>query len=542
MRKICTNIYSENRAFPAAPALVLAVCLLITIAVTAIPAGGEPEDAERLVEKARRSAALDRHAEAVELYLSACSIDSTLAHELGKELGFQYLWSDRPKEAVPWFERYIARNPDDLEAQLGYARALSWADRHTESLEWYRKIGENHPGSTEARIGEARVVSWMERSGEAEELYRMVLDAEPENIEARLGLAQVVNWQGRHREARDLYRGIIDDHPDNPEALTGLAQAERWLGMKGRALDILRPLEHDEARVMMREIELETAPFIGAEYGISSDSDELVIHRFEMGGTYYPTPSTSIGIYAGRASMRQDDRPHIRMESLSLRLQNRFSEGFAANLELKPVRTTLFDPFTFDAWLTWTPVWRLRMDLSFHRVMIETPLSVMREITAKGGNAGADFRLSERLTMTAMLDRRRYADGNHRTLWNAGLSWRALRSPVELTFVPGYTGFVFSRWEDNGYYSPEEYHNLGCLARLEGDYAGSLSIVLEGRVSGEKEGGGDFFSVGMFRAEVTVRATDRFTIGGEFFTSNSRLAGEAGYNRTLGRIFIGLRL
>ena len=46
----------------------------------------------------------------------------------------------------------------------------------------------------------------------------------------------------------------------------------------------------------------------------------------------------------------------------------------------------------------------------------------------------------------------------------------------------------------------------------------------------------------MFRAEVSVRATDRFMIGGEFFTSNSRLAGEAGYNRTLGRIFLGFRL
>ncbi len=44
----------------------------------------------------------------------------------------------------------------------------------------------------------------------------------------------------------------------------------------------------------------------------------------------------------------------------------------------------------------------------------------------------------------------------------------------------------------------------------------------------------------MFRTEITVRAAERLTIGGEFFTSNSRLAGEAGYDRTLGRIFMGL--
>jgi tetratricopeptide (TPR) repeat protein len=542
MGKSYSKAYRGKRMMRAAAALLLAACLLLVVSSPAMPAGGGTQEARLLLEKARRAASLDRHAEAIELYLSACDLDSTLSSELGKELGFQFMWNDRPKEALSWFERHIVRYPEDLEALLGYARALSWSDRHTESLDWYRRIGESHPGSTEARIGEARVVSWMERSGEAERLYLRILESEPENLEARLGLAQVVNWQGRHREARDLFRAILDDHPDEPEALTGLAQAERWLGMNGRALEILGGLEYDEARELRGEIERETAPFIGIEYGISSDSDELVIHRFEAGGTYHPAPATSIGIFAGRASMRQDDRPHIRFESLSLRLQNRFDEGFAANLELKPVRTTFFDPFTFDAWMTWTPIWRLRMDLSFHRVLIETPLSVMREITAKGGNVGADFRFSEHVKMTAQFDRRRYADGNHRTLWTAKLSWRALRSPFELTFVPGYTGFSFSGWEDNGYYSPEEYHNLGCLARVEAKPVRALSVVLEGRVSGEKEGSGDFFSVGMFRAEVAVRATERLDFGSEFYTSNSRLAGEAGYNRTLGRVFLGLRL
>jgi tetratricopeptide (TPR) repeat protein len=541
MQTIRAWIFGKE-ASRAAPALLLAVCLMLVIARPAPASDGERENAGRLVEMARQAAADDRHGEAIELYLSACDLDTAFTTELGKELGFQYMWDDRPKEAVPWFERYIGRYPDDLEALLGYARALSWADRNAESLEWYRKIGMSHPGSTEARIGEARVVSWMERSGEAEELYRKILESEPEDLEARLGLARVVNWQGRHREARDLYRGILEDHPGESEALTGLAQAERWLGMNDRALEILEPLEHDEALEMRREIEREKSPFIGVEYVISSDSDELVIHRFEAGGTYHPTHRASIGVFAGRASMRQDDRPHIRFESLSLRLHNRFSEDLAANLDLEPVRTNFFDPFTFDAWLTWTPTWRLRTDISFHRVMIETPLSVMREITAKGGNVGADFRFSEHLMMTAQFERRRYADGNHRTLWGANLSWRALRSPIKLTLVPGYTGFVFSTWEDNGYYSPEEYHNLGCLARLEGKPTSALSMIVEGRVSGEKEEGGDFFSVGMFRAEVTVRAADRLTIGGEFFTSNSRLAGEAGYDRTLGRVFLGLRL
>ena len=526
------------------PILILLAAMPFAVPALAEPAAGIADgDTDELIYKAREAAAADRHSEAIALFEKACALDSALVPILGKEIGFQYTWDDRAGEALPYFEAYITRYPEDSEGLLGYALALSWSDRHAESLEYYRGVQSSYPKSLEASVGEARVVSWMDRNSEAELLYRKILDSEPENLEARLGLAQVVNWQGRHREAKEQYTEILADHPGNRDAILGLAQAEAWLGRNDIARGLLEELEGDaEAEKLLEGIDRQSASNIRVDYGISEDSDELVMHRFEAGATYYIDDLTSIGIFAGRLSMRQDDQPHIVVKSVSLRAYRRLNEDVAINLDFRPQRTDYFDPFTFDTWLTWTPNWRLRLDLGAYRQLIETPLSVMRGITAKGGNLGVAMRANDRFTVNGIFDLRRYSDSNHRTLWGASLSWLAVKKPVELSIVPGYMGFSFSRWEDNGYYSPEKYHNIGLAAKLRYMMKGDITLTVEGRVSEEREGSGDFFTVGSFRAAVEHDMHERVTWGGEFYTSNSSLAGEAGYGRTLGRIFLVVRL
>ena len=523
--------------------LIPILILLLAVLLPARSSTGASPDTGELIYKAREAAAADRHSEATALFEKACAQDSSLVSRLGKEIGFQYTWDDRPGEALPYFEAYIAHHPEDSEGLLGYALALSWADRHEESLEYYRSVQSRYPKSLEACVGEARVVSWLDRNSEAELLYRKVLDSEPENLEARLGLAQVVNWQGRHREAREHYTNILTDHPRNRDALLGLAQSEIWLGRNDRARNLLEGLEGDaEAEKLLAGIDRGSASYLRFDYGISKDSDELVMHRFEAGAAYYIDDLTSIGIFFDRLSMRQDDFPHIVVKSVSLRFYRRFTEDVSINLDLRPRKTDYFDPFTFDTWLTWTPAWRLRFDLGASRQLIETPRSVMRSITATGGNLGVDVRANDRILVSGLFDLRGYSDGNTRVLWGTSLSWLAVKKPLELSIVPGYMGFSFTRWEDNGYYSPEEYHNIGLGAKIRYKVKGKAAFTIEGRVSEEKEGGGDFFTVGSLRAAAEHHVHERVTWGGEFFTSNSSLAGDAGYGRTLVQIFLVVRL
>ena len=537
-----------------------AVCLL-QLAPMSVEGGVRrgADSAGVYVERAREAASADRHREAIDLYLRACAIDSTLSYGLGKEIGFQYTWNDEPALALPWFRRYLTQDAEDDEAALGYAKALSWSDSLEASRRMYRLVGARSPGNLDAKLGEAQVAAWMDKAGEAETLYREILAGDPGNLDARLGLAQVVNWQGRHREARTLYAGILRDHPGSEQALIGMAAAEHWLGRDDRARRILiGRTAGEEARKMLAEMNREEASSARVDYGISHDSDELVIHRLEAGGTVFPGDLTSIGISASRFSMRQDSRPRIVAYSITASLYRRLDENWAVHLNVSPFwssceleapDTTIglgagehsFNPFVWSGWLTWTPHGRLRIDLSGERMTVETPLSYIREITFDGVGVGADVRASERLTLRGGYGFRSYSDGNTRNAWSSEVSLLILPKPVEISVAPGYNGFSFSEWEPNGYYNPSRYDNLGLTCEAKADLGGKVRLGLNGRVSGERESGGDFFTVGAIDVSLEVDTGSRSTAGAEFFTSNSRIAGAAGYNRTLGALFVSVR-
>jgi hypothetical protein len=538
---------------------VAMVCLMqLASAVGAAAARPGADSATVYVAQAREAASADRHREAIRLYLRACAVDSSLSSELGGEIGFQYTWNDEAGRALPWFRRYLALHAEDDAAAIGYARALSWTDSLDAARRVYRLVGTRSPGNLDAMLGEAQVAAWMGENGDAESLYRAVLDHDPGNWDAQLGLAQVMNWQGRHREARDLYGGILRDRGDDSRALVGLASAEHWLGRDDRARRILIGRTADEdARKLLAEIDRAESPSARVDYGISHDSDELVIHRVEAGATVFPGDLTSVAVSGSRFSMRQNSRPRIVSYSLTVGLHRRLSDDWAVHFNAVPTWSSYdmeapdtvigisagehsFNPFTWNGWLTWTPHRRLRIDISGNRMTVDTPLSYMREITFDAVGAGADVTAAERATVRGGYEFRGYSDGNNRHAWNSDVSFLVLRKPLEVSVAPGCSGFSFSKYESNGYYNPLRYDNVGLTFEAVGS-RGAARLAVNGRVSAERESGGDFFAVGAVDASLEVGIGGRTTAGAEFFTSNSRIAGAAGYSRTLGAVFVSVR-
>ncbi|MCD6380517.1 tetratricopeptide repeat protein [bacterium] len=531
--------------------VIFVLCTLF-ITLSQIDLQAREEKVESVLKRAREAAAADRHAEAIHLYFKASRLDTTLSCELGKEIGFQYTWSDKSDSAIIWFESYLEIHPEDIEGMMGLARALSWANKNRESLKLYRKITRKYPDALNAMVGEARVVSWLDKNAEAEELYRQITKKHPDNVEAALGLARVVNWQGRHREARSLYSKILEKHPDCKEALKGLAQAWRWLGLSCKAREFLVEIEDDdEALEILEVIEHERAPRAMLDYSISFDSDELVIHKTGVIGLYTISDETRLGVGVTRLSMRQTGMPLVRRTGVSARFYSRFNEDWALHLNLEPLFHSVneepavgldnsyeFSPFTWDGWLTWTPARRLRMDLSGNRMAVETPLSVQKEIVFSGSGVGLDCQMTGYLKAILGYDHRSYSDENSRNLLKVAFQWRIISSPVEVKLQPGYTFFSFREWKPNGYYNPEEYHNVGLQIGISGEFFKCLYYGLEGRISREKEEKRNFFSVGSFRSSIEWKAGRNLKMGGEFFTSNSRVAGEAGYSRRLVRVFV----
>ncbi|HMA77053.1 MAG TPA: tetratricopeptide repeat protein [Candidatus Krumholzibacteriaceae bacterium] len=530
-----------TKRFKIIRAVLAAIFLLIIL--PQLNLRGDQEESEDILRQAREAAADDRHGEAIRLYFKASRLDRSLRGELGKEIGLQYTWSDKPDSAIIWFKRYLETHPEDIEGMLGLARALSWADKNSEALKWYRRITREYPGVLDARVGEARVVSWLDRNAQAEDLYREIIEKHPGNLEAALGLARVLNWQGKHRGARSMYNDILEKHPDSEEALKGKAQALRWLGLGSRARKLLAGIEGDsEAKEILSSIEHDRAPRLKFDYGTSYDSDGLEIHKGEAAGLYNIYGETTVGLGVARHSMRQEGMQHVTRIDLAGRLSSRFNENWAVHLNLLPVfhraGSDDFTALTWDGWLTWNPADRFRADLSAGRAVIATPLSVQREIIFSGSGIGLDYKITQSLKALTAYDYRSYSDGNRRNLVKAAFNWRIISSPFIVEVQPGYTFFSFKEYKANGYYNPAGYHNVGVQVGIGGDFSESVYYRVEGRLSREKEKGEDFFSVGSFRSSVEWRAGESLELGGEFFASNSRVAGEAGYSRTLTRVFL----
>lgn len=518
-----------------------------------------PDSTRIYIERAREAAAADRHREAIDFYQRAFKLKGSLKAELGKEIGLQYTWNDEPKAALPWFRMYLAEHSEDDEALIGYARALSWADSLRVSSEVYRRVIARSPGNIDARLGEARVTAWMGDNREAERLYRGVLAVDPNKLDARLGLAQVVNWQGRHREARGLYTDILREHPGEGQALLGLAAAERWLGMNSRARRILVGIGDDkEARKMLAEMDREEATTARIGYGISRDSDKLVIHRLQGASTVFLGDLTSFGVSLARFSMRQDLRPTIIAYVPTASLYRRLNEDWSIHLNAAPLWSSFkleapdtalglgagrhsFDPFNWNGWLTWTPHRRLRVDVSGERAVVETPLSFIKTIVYDAAGAGVDVAAAERLKLRGGYDFRSYSDGNKRHAWSSEIVFLVFQKPVELSAAPGYTGFTFSKSRRNGYFNPSRYDNLGLSLNAQTTLRGFVRATCNGRVSAEREMGGPFFAVGSLDVGLESDIGRHGAVGAEFFTSNSRIAGEAGYSRILGNLYLLIR-
>jgi len=523
------------------------------LAMAALPGAARAQDVKRAAawaDSARAAAAADRHSDAIRWFRRAIAIDSTLAPELGKELGHQYTWADFPDSALTCYRAYLAVHPDDVEAEMGLGRALAWSGRYGEALTVY-EAALPHAGDDAAgiRLGMARVAAWQDDHDRARALYGDVLRDDPENLDARLGQAQVVNWSGRHHEAAALYRGILLDHPDNGDAREGLAASLYWMNLTNLARETLLGGERTPSLVALEnEIERELAPAALYSYEQNTDSDEIErrMHTVRVG--FSPADLTRLSAEYGHARFEQPGRPDVTRNSLAAILQRRFSEVAAATAALgwqwnSFDRAALgpeaywhddFNLLTIDAFFTWTPRDWTRWDFGLFRGSLTNPDAIFRGIALTELSAGLDWRLRSNLLSTTYLDVSFYNDDNRRVGAGERVVWQPLwRVPVRLnhrfTSTTGVGYFGFSETNDNGYYDPRQYLSLYEELALDMTFSRRLRGRLSGRIGLDRENGDDWFDVGRFEISATAALHRRLALTAGYYNSNSRLDSREGY-------------
>lgn len=529
-------------------ATVGAFVIALLTAIGAPAWAGPQEKARELLAEARTMAGEDQHGKAITCALAALELDPTLEGEAALLLAHQYLWSDRPQEAIPWYERHLADHPDDVEARLHLARALSWDNRMEESRREYEKIAQEHPESAEAWAGLARLATWAGDDREAERFARETLARDPTNREARAILAAAENRRGKHRAAEKLYDELLAEEPADVDSQVGRARARYWMGEGQRAHDDLEGIDTREANELRGAVLGSNGPSAESGYSSYTDvEDQDVETVYAIGG--YP-----IGI-AGRAEI--DTRNSVTREPGTEEVSLfRFTAGgwwqfsrdwtvhayggvghISAQADIPAGEGETIaeddaehDLFLADSWVTWTPADWTRFDLGAARVPIETPKALARGIVIDFFSLSGQRRLREQVAINGAGAYGNYSDDNSR--WAGGLSVEVrpvLSWPLRLE--TGASAFAFDRTVDHGYYNPEDYNALFVDALVSTDLGTRVHLEVNGRLSSEQENDDDRFGVGAGGIDLSVRLHPAVSLSAFARESTSRFDTSAGYER-----------
>lgn len=509
--------------------------------------------ARNFAAEARVYAGQDVHGRAVCCALAAIILDEATEEEMSLLLGHQLTWQDRPKDAIPWYERRLEFAPGDREARLGYARALAWAGRDGEAAKVYRALLAEDPNDDEARLGLARLDAWAERHGSAAHQYAELVrrGAGPE---AELGYAHALNARGKHRAAEAEYLKILARDPGSEEAHIGLGRALHWMGEDERALEVLQGIPRREAHELRKSIWPRALKRVEIGWAHAEDVDDQELDDYYLNLEGHVSPQFR-WVAGGTFGQAEDPfTPRLDLWTARLGAAWRFSRSLALNAYLsgRDVGRNLDDAetvdvgagetrtgddvksqyFNVDSWLTWNPADWTRVDFGYARVLVETPRSQARGVELDQFSIGANRRLTDIFGLRARGAYAAYTDDNTRTSAEGALEFGPWRiRPARLSFDAGASYFRFDEDTDHGYYSPEEYNSLFATVYVRSPLGGGFAFSGDLRASTEQENDADRFGVLNGGAELSWRGSAGYGVSGYYRRSTSRFDTSAGYGR-----------
>ncbi|MFQ5958508.1 MAG: tetratricopeptide repeat protein [Alphaproteobacteria bacterium] len=144
--------------------------------------------------------------------------------------------------AVKYYQSLYARNPDDKNIVLGYARNLRFVGRANQAIDVLRKGLAKHPEESGLRteLGKAQVAAG--RNNEAVGTLAVVTQADPGNWRALSALGIAYDLLGDYRSAQRNYLAALAILPDEPSILNNLALSKALSGDLEGGIAILKRL------------------------------------------------------------------------------------------------------------------------------------------------------------------------------------------------------------------------------------------------------------------------------------------------------------
>lgn len=169
--------------------------------------------------------------------------DSPAVAKVLTGLGDVRLATGRESDALASYERAVRREPSDLEALEGYARALWHLGKLPEARGAYERILMNDPGNVSALAARGELLAELKEPGKAirDLESAMALGLDPTRLpDLRSARAFALAQLGRLDEAESELRAAIDANPRNARTYLRGGQTHLLRGRRDEALELLR--------------------------------------------------------------------------------------------------------------------------------------------------------------------------------------------------------------------------------------------------------------------------------------------------------------
>src|SRR5918999_167464 len=188
------------------------------------------------------------------------------------------------QQAIEYFDRVLAIDPNFLEALHYKGSALNSLQRHQEAIEYYDRALAIDPNYVNVLISKGNVLVGLQRYEEAIEHYDRALAIAPNSVVALNNKGATLHDLGRYQEAIEYFDRVLAIDPNDSDALTNRALALDSLGgggnittttnsstsgSAGNATDIVTIVSHRPLKEPM------TFPPVQEDFGIAGIIGEV---------------------------------------------------------------------------------------------------------------------------------------------------------------------------------------------------------------------------------------------------------------------------
>jgi tetratricopeptide (TPR) repeat protein len=159
-----------------------------------------------------------REYEALNTELNSAPSTAISRRDVRLELARVESWAKQYDRSLAELDLVIPKSPtaEDKDALLLKARVLAYKQRYSQSVATYNKVIALNPNDQEAQFGKAQTLYWSGDLSRSRPMLRTIVSQQPANEDARLALASVEQGSGNPHKAITL----LDTLPDKGEAHT----------------------------------------------------------------------------------------------------------------------------------------------------------------------------------------------------------------------------------------------------------------------------------------------------------------------------------